>query len=146
MSMTFSQFNRGVKPVQSTQAKGVPGTQPASGAHAIPKSDDLLNRIEGAKNFNKDYSINHSPEQHIQNKILKSVIFKVKESALQNLVTYHFWKNSYHGPELYIINACTKSRELISISHKSEDLSLRYFKITDDNEVDIIIQDSCRPY
>ena len=135
MSMTFSQMNnRNAKPLGIKKEN----------ANAS-SSDDVVHQIESARNFSKEYSLSHSPEQAIINKTLKSVVFKIKESQLQQTATYHFWKNSLHGPEQYTILVCTKAKELISIVHKSEDLSLKFFKITNDNEVDVIIYDICRP-
>lgn len=110
-----------------------------------PGTEDFIKRIESARNFSKQYSIANGPENDLRANKINSVIFKAEENSLLQTVTYHFWKMAFENPEYYYITLSLKDRQLLSIEHKlNSSVPLKFFKITDENEVDVVPYDSPR--
>jgi len=120
--------------------------KPKVNAVILPSgSDDYVSLIEASNNFSKAFNLAHSPREYILQGKINSVVFKVSESHLKQIVTYHFWKKSYSEPDYYIIMVSTKDRQVDFIGYKEEgSIPTKFFKITDDNTVDIIEYSSPR--
>jgi hypothetical protein len=104
-----------------------------------PGTEDIIQKIESAKNFSKNYTLTQSPENDLIANRFKSIIFKASENSLLQTVTYHFWKMAFDSPEYYYITLSSKDRQLVSIEHKLDsDVPIKFFKITDEKEVDVI--------
>lgn len=104
-----------------------------------PGSEDHLLGIEASVNFSTVYSSAHSPEEDMLQSKLRSVIFRVSESQLKQIVTYHFWKKTYLKPLHYVITVSTQDRQVETIECVGEgSIPAKFFKITDDNYVDIV--------
>ncbi len=106
----------------------------------LPKGcEDYVKLIEASRNFSTAYSLSHSPKEDMLEGKIESVIFKVSESQLHQTVTYHFWKKSFSNPIFYMITVSTKDRQIDAVVYKDIDsLSVKFFKITEQNTVDII--------
>lgn len=109
------------------------------------EEDDFIKKIEFSKNYSNSYSNTHTPEHDISQNKLRSVVYKESENTLEQTVIYHFWKMDCNKIDYYFIAVSKRNKDLISIEDKNgANIPLKFFKVTDENEIDIIIYDSPR--